>query len=73
MLYVVHMDNGHGVWGWAKVVPSKGGAMQFARAYAAPDHKVVIYLTAKAAHTYTDYDATQFVVVCQQDSFYVGA
>lgn len=72
MLYIIHLDDGSGQWGWVHVLPKKSEAMLFAEDYAAGD-KHVVYLTHRSRKSYTDYDATKTVVVCQATNYYNGA
>lgn len=72
-LYVIHLENDHNEWGWVKVLPNKKQAMSFARTYVEGNKKRVVYLPEDKADRYIEYDAKEFVVVCQQSSFYVDA
>jgi len=72
MLYIVHMDNGHGEWGWVYVVPQKQEALDFAKDYAEGEKKVV-FLSAKSKRTYTAFKATKTVVVQESSNYYNGA
>lgn len=72
MLYIVHMDNGSGLWGWVHIVPRKTKALKFAKEYAAGEKRVV-YLSPTNEKTYIDFDATKTVVVQAASSYYNGA